>query len=70
LVVAEVWVTRESRHLVTVSLRSQDYCESQHIVRHGEGADGRQRYLCRDCGERRGEQPRSKLRVGRSASRF
>jgi transposase-like protein len=28
-------------------------------VRNGLAADGRQRYLCRDCGQRSREQPRT-----------
>nr|QEO74625.1 hypothetical protein [uncultured bacterium] len=44
--------------MVTVTLRCQ-HCESQNIVRNGLAADGRQRYLCRDCGQRSREQPRS-----------
>jgi len=37
--------------MVTVTLRCQ-HCESQHLARNGLAADGRQRYLCRDCGRR------------------
>src|SRR5215204_7285073 len=44
--------------MVTVTLRCQ-HCEGQNIVRNGLAADGRQRYLCRDCGQRSREQPRT-----------
>lgn len=44
--------------MVTVTLRCQ-YCASIHLVRHGLAADGRQRYLCRDCQKRSREQPRT-----------
>jgi transposase-like protein len=44
--------------MVTVTLRCQ-HCESRNIVRNGLAADGRQRYLCRDCSKRSREDPRS-----------
>jgi transposase-like protein len=44
--------------MITVTLRCQ-HCESQNMVRNGSAADGRQRYLCRDCGRRCREQPRT-----------
>jgi insertion element IS1 protein InsB len=37
--------------MVTVTLRCQ-HCESRNLVRNGLTADGRQRYLCRVCGQR------------------
>ena len=43
--------------MVTVTLRCR-HCESRNLVRNGLAADGRQRYLCRDCGQRSREQPR------------
>src|ERR1700750_703208 len=42
--------------MVTVTLRCQ-HCEN--IVRNELAADGRQRYLCRDCGQRSRADPRS-----------
>ncbi len=44
--------------MVTVTLRCQ-HCESRKIVRNGLAADGRQRYVCRDCGRRSRAQPRT-----------
>lgn len=44
--------------MVTVTLRCQ-HCASQNLVRNGLTADGRQRYLCRDCGQRSRADPRS-----------
>lgn len=44
--------------MVIVTLRCQ-HCESQNIVRNGLTPDGRQRYLCRGCGQRSREQPRT-----------
>ena len=44
--------------MVTVTLRCQ-HCGSRNLVRNGLAADGRQRYLCRDCGQRSREQPRA-----------
>lgn len=43
--------------MVTVTLRCQ-HCESRKLVRNGLAADGRQRYLCRDCGQRSRQDPR------------
>ncbi len=44
--------------MVTITLRCQ-HCESTRLVRNGLAADGRQRYLCRDCRQRSREQPRT-----------
>ena len=34
------------------------HCQSEHLVRNGKTADGRQRYLCRACGQRSRDDPR------------
>ncbi len=44
--------------MVTIILRCQN-CQSERLVRNGLAPDGRQRYLCRDCGQRSRENPRS-----------
>jgi len=44
--------------MVTLTLQCQ-YCQSERLVRNGLAPDGRQRYLCRDCGQRSRQQPRS-----------
>jgi transposase-like protein len=44
--------------MVTVTLQCQ-YCASINLTRNGLAADGRQRYLCRDCQKRSREQPRT-----------
>jgi transposase-like protein len=44
--------------MVIVTLRCQ-HCESRNLVRNGLATDGRQRYLCHDCGQRSREQPRT-----------
>jgi transposase-like protein len=44
--------------MVIIILRCQ-HCQSERLVRNGLAPDGRQRYLCRDCGQRSREQPRS-----------
>ena len=44
--------------MVTVTLRCQ-HCAGLNLVRNGLAADGRQRYLCRDCQKRSREQPRT-----------
>lgn len=44
--------------MVTVILHCQ-YCTSPNLVRNGLAADGRQRYLCRDCTKRSRAAPRS-----------
>jgi predicted Fe-S protein YdhL (DUF1289 family) len=44
--------------MVTVTLRCQ-HCQSTNLVRNGLAADGRQRYLCRDCQQRSREEPRT-----------
>ncbi len=35
------------------------YCQSVGLVRNGRAEDGRQRFLCRDCGKRSRQEPRS-----------
>ncbi len=35
------------------------HCQSTSLVRNGRMPDGRQRYLCRDCGRRSNEAPRT-----------
>ncbi len=35
------------------------YCQSVNVVRNGRAADGRQRFLCRDCHRRSRAAPRS-----------
>ena len=44
--------------MVTITLRCQR-CQSERLVRNGLAPDGRQRYLCRDCGQRSRENPRT-----------
>jgi len=44
--------------MVTITLRCH-HCQSERLVRNGLAPDGRQRYLCRDCGQRSREQPRT-----------
>jgi len=44
--------------MVTIALRCQ-YCQSERLVCNGLAPDGRQRYLCHDCGQRSREQPRT-----------
>ncbi len=44
--------------MVTITLRCQ-HCQSERLVRNGLAPDGRQRYLCRECGQRSREQPRT-----------
>jgi transposase-like protein len=44
--------------MVTITLRCQ-HCQSERLVRNALTADERQRYLCRNCGQRSREQPRS-----------
>jgi transposase-like protein len=39
-------------------LVSCSHCQSTTVVRNGATADGRQRYLCRDCGRRSTADPR------------
>ena len=34
------------------------HCHSEQVVRNGLTADGRQRYLCRACGQRSRQNPR------------
>jgi len=44
--------------MVTITLRCH-HCQSERLVRNGMAPDGRQRYLCRDCGQRSRENPRT-----------
>ncbi len=44
--------------LSTTTLGCQ-HCQSTKLVRNGLAADGRQRYLCRDCQQRSRAQPRT-----------
>lgn len=44
--------------MVTLTLQCQ-HCQSERLVRNGLAPDGRQRYLCHDCGQRSRQQPRS-----------
>jgi transposase-like protein len=44
--------------MVTITLRCR-HCRSERLVRNGSAPDGRQRYLCRDCGQRSRESPRT-----------
>jgi transposase-like protein len=44
--------------MVTITLRCH-HCQSERLVRNGLAPDGRQRYLCRDCGQRSRENPRT-----------
>ncbi len=44
--------------MVTVTLQCQ-HCQSTNLVRNGLAADARQRYVCRECGQRSREQPRT-----------
>ncbi len=44
--------------MVTVTLHCQ-HCQSTNLVRNGLAADSRQRDLCRACGQRSREQPRT-----------
>jgi transposase-like protein len=43
--------------MVTLAV-SCSHCQSTEIVRNGATADGRQRYLCHDCGRRSTADPR------------
>jgi transposase-like protein len=43
--------------MITVVV-SCSHCQSTQIVRNGATADGRQRYLCHDCGRRSTADPR------------
>src|SRR5438128_4955 len=42
--------------MVTVNLTCR-HCGGENIVRNGLTADGKQRFLCRDCGRRSRENP-------------
>ena len=44
--------------MVTIILQCQHW-RSERLVRKGLAPDGRQRYLCRGCGQRSREHPRS-----------
>jgi transposase-like protein len=44
--------------MVSITLRCH-HCQSERLVRNGLAPDGRQRYLCRDCGQRSRENPRT-----------
>jgi transposase-like protein len=44
--------------VVSVTL-SCPHCQSSHLVRNGRTPDSRQRHLCRDCGRRSREAPRT-----------
>ena len=57
-VVAYIKVTCYSSAMVTITLRCH-HCQSERLVRNGMAPDGRQRYLCRDCGQRSRENPRT-----------
>ncbi len=39
---------------ITVNCR---HCQSQNLIRYGRAANGKQRFLCRDCGKRSREHP-------------
>ena len=42
---------RYSRLMVTIQLTCR-HCESENIVRNGITSNGKQRFLCKDCGKR------------------
>ena len=44
--------------MVTITLLCQ-HCQSQNIIRYGLAPNGKQRYLCRDCGRRSRDRPTS-----------
>jgi transposase-like protein len=44
--------------MVSITLRCH-HCQSERLVRNGLAPDGRQRYLCRECGQRSRENPRT-----------
>ena len=44
--------------MVTITLQCQ-HCQSEQLVRNGLAPDGRQRYLCRNCGQRSRQEPRT-----------
>jgi transposase-like protein len=44
--------------MVSITLRCH-HCKSDRLVRNGLAPDGRQRYLCRDWGQRSREHPRT-----------
>ncbi len=44
--------------MVTITVLCQ-HCQSQNIIRYGLAPNGKQRYLCRDCGRRSRDHPTS-----------
>ena len=44
--------------MVTITVLCQ-HCQSQNIIRYGLAPNGKQRYLCRDCGRRSRDNPSS-----------
>ncbi|MCA1729556.1 MAG: hypothetical protein LC751_09130 [Actinobacteria bacterium] len=50
----EIQYTR--RILVTIQLTCR-HCESENIVRNGITSNGKQRFLCKDCGKRSRQNP-------------
>ncbi len=44
--------------MVTITVLCQ-HCHSQNIIRYGFAPNGKQRYLCRDCGRRSRDDPSS-----------
>ena len=44
--------------MVTITLRCA-HCDGQNIVRNGLAPNGKQRYLCRDCGRQSRDDPAS-----------
>ena len=44
--------------MITVTVLCQ-HCQSQNIIRFGLAPNGKQRYLCRDCGRRSRDDPSS-----------
>ncbi len=42
--------------MVTITVLCQ-HCQSQNIIRYGLAPNGKQRYLCRDCGRRSRNNP-------------
>ena len=45
-----------SRLMVTIQLTCR-HCESENIVRNGMTSNGKQRFLCKDCGKRSRQNP-------------
>ena len=44
--------------MVTITVLCQ-HCQSQYIIRYGLAPNGKQRYLCTDCGRRSRDHPTS-----------